>query len=115
MKSKYFLALCLMVFSGLSAQQQRPFKAVGEQRNINGYTVRVVQAMHGGYGYFILQDNKPVVEQIRNPLPYSPKGIQKEEDAFKIAEWLILDYQAHGLWRHLVPPHVARELKIETR
>jgi hypothetical protein len=36
------------------------------------------------YGFDILKDNKPVVHQVLNPLPFAPKGIQKKRMLTKL-------------------------------
>jgi hypothetical protein len=87
---------------------------VREQKTINGYTVRLLPTAGGGYGFDILQNNKPVVHQFQNPLPYAPKGVQKKDDAYKIALWMITQYRAKRRWEPMMPPHVARNLKIAT-
>ena len=55
-----------------------------------------------------------MAHQFQNPLPFSPKGIQKKDDAYKIAQWMIGEYKKTGRWQNIVPPHITRELKIET-
>lgn len=103
-------------FAAAAYAQQRPepVDPIRDQRVVNGYTVRPIPAVGGGYGYDILQDNKTVLHQFRNPLLTSLRGIAKKEDVFTIATWVIKDYQKSGKWRKLVPPNVARELKIAT-
>lgn len=84
-----------------------------------GYTIQLLPAQPasgsaGSYGFDILKDNKPVVHQFQNPMPFSPSGVQKKEDAYKIAQWIILQYNKTGHWQNIIPPHIARELKVET-
>lgn len=90
------------------------FDPVKEQKTFNGYTVRVMPAIGGGYGFDILQNNKPVVHQYHNPLPYVPKGVEQKDDAFKIAKWMITQYGAKRRWEAM-PPQVAQRLRIQTR
>ena len=52
--------------------------------------------------------------QFQNALPFSQKGVQKKEDAYKIAQWIIQDYKKTGHWQNSVSADVARNLKIET-
>ena len=115
MNKIYFFFLTMLLCSSIFGQQPNIFKVPtpSDQKIINGYTVRIIIAMPNGYGFDIMQNNKPLVHQVQNPIPFAPKGIQEKEDAFKIAEWLIKDYQEHSHWRNTIPPHVARELKIK--
>src|ERR1700684_3519475 len=116
MKKMILLILpALLFFAKSHAQQKRErFDPLDDKRIINGYTVRLIPAIGGGFGYDILENNKIMLHQYRNPMPFSPKEIAKKEDAYKLAEWAIGDYKAHRHWSNMVPPHVARELKIET-
>jgi len=84
-----------------------------------GYIINLIPAMPGSghiasYGFDILKGNKQLVHQPHNPLPFSPRGVQKKEDAYKIAEWIIREYKSTGHWQNTMPPHVANELKIES-
>jgi hypothetical protein len=116
MKKMILLVLTAFFFFAKShAQQKRErFDPLNDKRVMNGYTVRLIPAIGGGFGYDILENNKIVLHQYRSPMPFFPKGVAKKEDAYKLADWAIGDYKAHGHWSNMVPPHVARELKIET-
>ena len=103
----------------VNVQRPEPVNPMKDKQEYQGYTIRLMPAMAvpgsmGGYGFDILKDNKPVVHQFQNPLPFSPKGIQKKGDAYKIAQWMIREYKKTGHWQKIVPPHIAHELKIET-
>ena len=103
----------------VNLQRPEPVNPMKDKQEYQGYTIRLMPAMPipqsmGSYGFDILKDNKPVVHQFQNPLPFSPKGIQKKEDAYKIAQWMIQEYKKTGHWQNIVPPHIAHELKIET-
>ena len=92
---------------------------VSDKQEYQGYTIRLIPAMPApgsvaNYGFDILKNNKPVVHQFQNALPFSQKGIQKKEDAAKIAQWIIQDYKKTGHWQNTVPAYIAHELKIET-
>jgi hypothetical protein len=100
-------------------KRPEPVNPVKDKQEYQGYTIRLMPALPvpgtmGSYGFDIFKDNKPVVRLFQNPLPSFPKGIQKKEDAYKIAQWMIEEYERTGHWQNMVPPHVARELKIET-
>jgi hypothetical protein len=127
MKKIYLLIIMQIAVFTLFAQRHEPLNVqkpesvnpMKDKQEYQGYIIRLMPAMPvpgtmGSYGFDILKDNKPVVHQFQNPLPFSPKGIQKKEDAYKIAQWMIRDYIKTGHWQNIVPPHMALELKIET-
>ena len=103
----------------VNLQRPEPVNPMKDKQEYQGYTIRLMNAMPmtgsmGSYGFDILKDNKPVVHQFQNPLPFSPKGVQKKDDAYKIAQWIIREYKHTGHWENIMPPHIAHELKIET-
>ena len=127
MKKICLLAVLQIALCTLFAQKNDPFNAkrpepvnlMKDKKEYKGYSIRLMPAMPvpgtiGSYGFDILKDNKPVVHQFQNPLLFSPKGIQKKDDAYKIAQWMIREYKTTGRWQNIVPPHIAHELKIET-
>lgn len=116
MNKIYFSLLASFLFSAAIYAQQKPEmpNPLKDKRTINGYTVRLIPSFGGGSGYDIMQNNKTIVHQFRSPIPSLPGGIRKKEDAFKVAEWVISDHQAHGHWRNTVPPDIARKLNIQT-
>ena len=100
-------------------QRPEPVNPMKDKQEYQGYTIRLMPAMPvpgsmGSYGFDILKDNKPVVHQFQNTLLFSPKGIQKKDDVYKIAQWMIQEYKNTGHWQNIVPPHMVHELKIET-
>jgi hypothetical protein len=134
-KTTVFTAFIFFIYSGLVAQTAgRPLDAAGSARarptlqspgipgvisdhsTIDGYLVRLTTSTTGirGYGFTILNANRSLVHRFTNPLPSVPKGIQNKDDAFKIAGWVIREFQAHGHWRNIVPRHVVSDLKIKT-
>jgi hypothetical protein len=95
-----------------------PVNTMKDKQEYQGYTIRLMPALPtpqsiGSYGFDILKDNKPLVHQFQSPL-LSPKGLQKKDDAYKVAQWMIKEYNKTGHWQTMVPPHIANELKIET-
>ena len=67
-----------------NVQRPEPVNPMKDKQEYEGYTIRLIPAMPapgsmGSYGFDILKDNKPVVHQFQNPLPFSPKGIQKKD------------------------------------
>lgn len=95
-----------------------PVNPMKDKQEYQGYTIRLMPALPtpqsmGSYGFDILKDNKPVVHQFQSPL-LSPKGLQKKDDAYKVAQWMIREYNKTGHWQTMVPPYIANELKIES-
>ena len=106
-------------YEPVNVQRPEPVNPMKDKQDYQGYTIRLMPAMPkpgsmDSYGFDIFINNKPVVHQFKNPLLFSPKGIQKKEDAYKIAYWMIQEYEKTGRWQNIVPPHIAHELKIET-
>ena len=102
----------------VNLQRSGPVNSMKDKQEYRGYTIRLlnlpVPGNTGRYGFDILKDNKLVMHQFQNPLPFSPKGVQKKEDAYKIAQWMIREHRKTGHWQNIIPPHIAHELKIET-
>ncbi len=103
----------------VNLKRPEPVNPVKDKQDYQGYAIRLLPALpvaesRGNYGFDILKDNKPVVHQLKNPMPFAPKGIQKKEDAYKIAQWMIREYKNTGHWQTSMPPHIAHQLKIET-
>jgi hypothetical protein len=84
-----------------------------ESRLYSGFKIKLFSNQTQGYHFDISNNEKTVPRHFQNPLPFSPAGIQKKEDAFKIAQWIINTYQKTGHWENMVPPHIARRLGIE--
>ena len=103
----------------VNVTRPEPVNPLSDKQEYLRYTIRLIPAMPApgsvaSYGFDILINNKPVVHQFQNPLPFSHNGIQKKEDASKIAQWIIQDYKKTGHWQNTVPAYIAHELKIET-
>jgi len=81
-------------------------------RDYRGFTIKLVSKNVTSYSFDILAE-KNLTRHFQNPLPFAPKGIQKKEDAYKVAQWIINEYKKTGHWENLVPPHVARQLGID--
>ena len=127
MKKIYLLMILqIVVFSvfaqkhePVNLQRPEPVNPMKDKQEYQGYTIRLMPAMPvpgsmGSYGFDILKDNKPVVHQFQNPIPFLPKGIQKKVDAYKIAQWIIREYEKTAHWQNIIPPHIAHQLKIKT-
>ena len=101
------------------AETYEPVNPVKDKQDYQGYTIMLMPALPtpqsmGSYGFDILKDNLPVVHQSQNASPFMPKGIQKKDDAYKIAQWMIREYKKTGHWQKMLPPHIAHELKLNT-
>jgi hypothetical protein len=88
-----------------------------DTQKYQGYTIRLIPIMHRwqntvSYGFDIIKENNALVQQLRNPLPFLPEGVQKKEDAYKVAQWMIREYIKTGRWQNTMPPLIANELKI---
>jgi len=113
------LVVCAQTNQPVNMQRPEPVNPMKDKQEYQGYTIRLMPALPtpqsmGSYGFDILQNNKPVVHQFENPLPFLPRGIQKKDDAYKIAQWMIREHAKTGHWENMVPPNVANELKIAT-
>jgi len=89
-----------------------PVVEINNTRDYSGFTIKLMSQNVTGYS-FDISGEKNLARHFQNPLPFSPKGIQKKEDAYKIAQWIINEYKKTGHWENMVPPHVLKELKIE--
>jgi len=123
MKS-FFLMIMLQVCAicafaqkkdSLNLQQRASVDLSTEKKEYHGYTILLKAGKIRNYEFDILKDNDQVSHQFTNPVPFFPKGIQKTEDAYKIAQWIISEYQKTGHWQNMVPPHVVRQLGIESK
>jgi hypothetical protein len=92
-----------------------------DKNDYAGYTIRLLPVIpvpgqgRSSLGFVILKGDKPVMHQVQNPLPYPATGIQRKEDAYKIAQWMIREFEKTARWPFPVPPHTIHDLKIETR
>ena len=86
--------------------------AANNSRIYNGFTIKLISKDITSYSFDILAENN-LAHHFQNPLPFARKGIQKKEDAYKIAQWIISEYKKTGHWENMMPPHVARQLQID--
>src|SRR5262245_6588176 len=82
-------------------------------RDYKGFTVKLISRVEATNYSFDIQAEKNLTRHFQNPMPFAPKGIQKKEDAYKIAQWIINEYKKTGHWENSIPPHVARQLGID--
>ena len=97
-----------------SIARKVPVIEMNNTRDYSGFTIQLISKNLARYSFDILSGTKTLAHHFQDPLPFSPKGIQKKEDAYKIAQWMIREYKSTGHWQKIMPPHIARELKIET-
>ena len=89
-----------------------PVVEMNNTRDYSGFTIKLISKNVTGYSFDISAE-KNLARHFQNPLPFSPKGIQKKDDAYKVAQWIINEYKKTGHWENMMPPHIARELKID--
>lgn len=92
-KCNAFLCL-LFCFGAAVAQKHEPVNSKRDRRQIDGYTIRLVPAQGGTYGYDVIQGNKRVIHQLQNPFTMSSRGLAKKEDAFAVAQYQIKQLKA---------------------
>jgi hypothetical protein len=79
---KLNLALSLLILSMAAwAQRNEPVNPQKDRQEYQGYTIRLLPAMAGSYGYNIVKGNQLFVFQYRNPFTGSQDGLRKKEDA----------------------------------
>ena len=87
---KINIVVALLLFSMAAlAQRQEPVHPQKDKQEFEGYTIRLLPAMGGTYGYDIRKGNQLIVHQSRNPFSLSPMGLSKKEDVYKLAQWQI--------------------------
>lgn len=85
-----------------------------------GYLIKLRPALPTGgsffsYGFIILENNKLVARQYKNPVPSISTGIQNKDDAYNIAKWMIDNYKKTGSWKDSLAAPEAHALKIKTQ
>ena len=89
MKKINLLAVLLFFSITMKAQKHEPIYPQKDRREFQGYTIRLLPAKGGGYGYDIMRVNERVIHQGRNPFSFSSRGLANKEDAFRLAQWQI--------------------------
>lgn len=133
MKSFSWMLLLQLIASTGYSQKFEPVNPRVDQREFQGYLIKLIPVMGGTYGYNILKGNELIAHQSHNPFNTSAIGLSRKEDAYKVAEWQINQYtnNEQSLHKHInqsspkpsvsnseffykpVPVEVARELKIK--
>lgn len=90
-----------------------PIIEMNNTRDYSGFTIKLIARNPSTYTFDILTGTMTIAHHFQNPLAFSRKGIQKKEDAYKIAQWMINQYKKTGHWENMMPPHVAQQLAIQ--
>src|SRR4051794_22957953 len=89
------IAIGLLLFAiATLAQTHEPVNPQKDKLDFEGYTIRLLPAMGGTYGYYIVKEKELVVHQGYNPFTLSPFGLSTKEDVYKIAKWQINQLKA---------------------
>jgi hypothetical protein len=96
-----------------SIARRVPVMEMNNTRDYSGFTIQLISKNLDRYSFDILTGTKTMAHHFQDPLPFSPKGIQKKDDAYKIAQWMINQYKKTGHWENMMPPHVAKQLEIK--
>jgi len=96
-----------------SLARKVPVIEMNNTRDYSGFTIKLIPKNLASYSFDILTGTKTLAHHFQDPLPFSQKGVQKKEDAYKIAQWMINQYKKTGHWENMMPPHVAQQLEIE--
>src|SRR3954449_10687615 len=89
------IILGLLLFRiATQAQNHEPVNPQKDKLDFEGYTIRLLPAMGGTYGYYIVKGKELVVHQGYNPFTLSPLGLSNKEDVYKVAKWQINQLKA---------------------
>lgn len=89
MKKINLAASLLLLSMAAWAQRGEPVNHQKDQQIYQGYTISLLPAMSGTYGYKIVKGKELIAIQMRNPFTGAPDGLNRKEDAFKTAQWQI--------------------------
>lgn len=141
MKNFYFsICLSFSIVFNLQAQTKLPITAAKDRIDYRGYTIKILPAMGGTYGYNVLKGKELIIHQFCNPFSMSRLGLRKKQDVLKVAQWQINQLQSdkpallrslanrnnmHGssklklhkaaIINQSLPRQVAHDLQIETQ
>ncbi|WP_018615190.1 DUF4907 domain-containing protein [Segetibacter koreensis] len=76
----------------LKAQSNQPANPLKDKIDFQGYTVTLLPAIGGTYGYNILKGKSLILHQSFNPFNMAPEGMRNKNDAYKIAKWQIVHF-----------------------
>ena len=89
MKKIVLPAWLLLASSFYVNAQNRPVNPSKDKIEFQGFTVRLLPAAAGTYGYDILKDKALILHQTYNPFTMAPVGLRRKDDVYKIAKWQI--------------------------
>jgi hypothetical protein len=109
-----FSCCIAFVFSqAQTANPPRPIDPRKDFRMIDGYKVSLKPAPMNTYLFEIWKGNKMEYFDMMNPVTMQPEGFKTQDDAYKVAGWMIKNSpRRNGLIEGHIPPHVVQELKI---
>jgi len=104
----------------LSTSHAQTIATTKDQRDLFfiGHTIHLFKT-GTGYGYDISYHNRLWTHQAVNPFTSDPNGLQKEEDAIKLAKWQVVHFHQFGprpaiTANKTLPKNLANQLKIST-
>src|SRR3954469_16625914 len=108
------IAVGLLLFAMTTlAQKHEPVNPQKDKLDFEGYTIRLMPAMGGTYGYYITKGKELVVHQGYNPFTHSPMGLSNKEDVYKVAKWQINQLKAGKSPTSLESPAIqGRDMKL---
>ena len=108
------ITISLLLFATVTlAQRHEPVNPQKDKLDFEGYTIRLMPAMGGTYGYYITKGKELVVHQGYNPFTHSPMGLSNKEDVYKVAKWQINQLKAGKSPTSLQSPAIqGRDIKL---
>lgn len=106
-KMSGLLLVLLLGAAAAQAQRHEPVNPLEDKRDFQGYTIRVLPAPGGTYGYDIFKDRQLLLHQRGNPFTGSPRGLTSKEDVYKVAKWQIQNIKE----RRAVAPRPPQQLR----
>lgn len=133
MKTFAWMFLLQLIASTSYSQKFEPVNPRIDQREFQGYLIKLIPAFGGTYGYNILKGNELIAHQSHNPFNTSSIGLSRKEDVYNVAGWQINKYKnekqssrknvnqsipkqsviSSEFFYKPVPAEVAKELKIK--
>jgi hypothetical protein len=125
MKTVTIIIGLLLIAMTTLAQTHEPVNPQKDKLEFEGYTIRLLPAMGGTYGYYITKGKELVVHQGYNPFTSSPMGLNNKEDVYKVAKWQINQLKAGKSPTSLespaiqgkdikLPPVLAQQLQLQS-
>ena len=115
---KHFMLFLFLLFAStlLFAQNTTSNNSSEDVISFQGYSISVLPSNENTYGFIIFRGTAPCMVQRKNPFTLSETGLQKKEDVYKAAKWIISHHDEQAIWeRELSKPlskEAAKELSI---